>query len=165
MSRLNQWQYIVSKTLEMIRNNDMLLRYACNDTDAPYDVEAPAWSEIFLKNVFPMPKEPYSVSTQKTFINVYMSNTYPYEKNPYYHEDYIYVEVASHIETWPLKNGEVRPYTMCSMIDDMFENFNIPDMSIQKVLLDNVSVIKFGDMFYGYRMVYKVSNIGGMNCG
>ena len=165
MARLRQWQVIVNKVLEKIRNNDLLLRLACNEDNNPYEKEAPKWPDILMKNVFPMPKEPYSVSEQKSFINVYISETVPYENNPYYHEDYLFVEVGCHIETWLLDNGEIRPYTMCAMIDEMLDNFSINDMSVNKVVPEQYKVLKFGDMFYGYRMTYKLSNIGAMNCG
>ncbi len=165
MARLRQWQSIVNKTLEMIRNNDKVLQYISNSSDEPYNIPVPKWEDVLMKNVFPMPKEPGSVSTEKTFINVYMYGTDIVPENPYYHDDYLYVEVGCHIETWMLKNGEIRPYTICALIDEMFDRFDIPDMSIQKVLPSTYKVLKFGDMFYGYRMKYKCTNIGSMNCG
>ena len=33
MARLRQWQSIVNKTLEMIRNNDKVLQYISNSSD------------------------------------------------------------------------------------------------------------------------------------
>lgn len=75
MARLRQWQSIVNKTLEMIRNNDKVLQYISNSSDEPYNIPAPKWEDVLMKNVFPMPKEPGSVSTEKTFINVYMCGT------------------------------------------------------------------------------------------
>lgn len=164
MARLRQWQSIVNKVLECIRNNDMVLRLISNDSEKAYEIPAPPWNKVLMKNVFPMPKEPLSVSTQKQFINVYMARTTPSFEKPYYHEDYLYVEVGCHIETWMMANGEIRPYTICALLDEMFDNFSIPDMSIQKVLPFDYSVLKFGDMFYGYRMIYKMTNIGSMNC-
>lgn len=164
MARLEQWQSIVNKVLEMIRGNENLLKLVCNSTPEPYDDAPPKWEDIIMKNVFPCPKEPDAVWSQKSFINVYISQTDMAYTNPYYHTDYLYIEVGCHIETWMLKNGEIRPYTMCSLIDRMFDRINIPDMSIQTVLPFRFKVIKYGDMFYGYRMIYKMTNNGTMNC-
>ena len=63
MARLRQWQSIVNKTLEMIRNNDKVLQYISNSSDEPYNIPVPKWEDVLMKNVFPMPKEPGSVST------------------------------------------------------------------------------------------------------
>lgn len=164
MARLRQWQTIVNKVLEEIRKNDELLKLVSDYSPEPYKAKVPKWENVLMKNVFPCPKEPGAVETQKSFINVYMSQTDITFENPYYHSDYLYVEVGCHIETWMLKNGEIRPYTMCALIDEMFDNFSIPDMSIQKIIPYRFKVIKFGDMFYGYRMIYRMTNIGSMNC-
>lgn len=160
-----QWQVIVNKVFESIKSNTQLLQLVCNSSPNPYADNPPSWNEIVLKNIYPMPKEPDSVSDQKSFINIYMGNVAYADENPYYHVDRLYVEVGCHLDVWMMDNGEIRPYSMCDLIDEMFDNLNIPDMSIQKVLPDSASVIRFGDMFYGYRIVYKMTNIGGMKCG
>lgn len=165
MAYYRQWNNIVGKVFELIRNNDTLLKYIGNASDAPYDEPTRKWSDLFLKNVFPAPREAGSVSTQKAFVNVYMGYSQPYKENPYYSEDFLYVEVGCHLDCWPLENGEVRPYTVCSMIDAMIDNKSIGDMSIKKVVPENTKVLRFGDMFYGYRMIYSLSNTGGVNCG
>lgn len=164
MGHYAEWQSIVNKVLEFIRNNEPLIKLATNSSSNPYSLEAPDWNDVLMKNVFPMPKEPGSVSTEKTFINVYMYKGVMTENNPSYRNDYLFIEVGCHIETWLLDNGEIRPYTMCDLIDEMLDNKSINDMSIQKVLPYSNTALKFGDMFYGYRMMYKLTNIGGMKC-
>ena len=72
MAYYKQWNSIVNKVFELIRNNDKLLRYISNAAPNPYDEVASSWSDIYLKNVFPMPREADSVGDQKTFVNVYM---------------------------------------------------------------------------------------------
>ena len=165
MAYYKQWNSIVNKVFELIRNNETLLKYINNASSSPYDEQVPKWSDVFLKNVFPMPREADSVGTQKTFVNVYMGYSNPYEDNPYYSEDFLYIEVGCYLECWPLDNGEIRPYSVCSMIDAMIDNKSIGDMSMKKVVPESVKALRFGDMYYGYRMIYSLSNMGGVNCG
>lgn len=165
MGHYAEWQVIVNKVLELIRNNEPLLKLVSNYGPSPYNTEAPSWENIIMKNVFPMPKEPDAVHTEKTFINVYMYRGVMLEDNPSFRNDYLFIEVGCHIETWKLDNGEIRPYTMCDLIDEMLDNQYINDMSIQKVLPIENKALKFGDMFYGYRMMYKLTNVGGISCG
>jgi len=164
MAYLRHWQDIVDKMLEKVRKHDNLLRLVANSTPEPYEAPVPKWEDVLMKNVFPCPKEPNSVDTQKSFINIYMGQTDIVPENPYYHEDLLYIEVDCHLETWLLKNGEIRPYSMCSILDQMVDNLYVPDMSIQKVIPSKFRVVKFSDMFYGYRLVYKLTNIGSMKC-
>ena len=165
MAYYKQWNSIVNKVFELIRNNDKLLRYIGNAAPNPYDEVANSWSDIYLKNVFPMPREADSVGDQKTFVNVYMGYSNPPEGNPYFSEDFLYIEVGCYLDCWPLENGEVRPYSICSMIDAMIDNKTIGDMSIKKATPLSTKVIRFGDMYYGYRMIYSLSNMGGVDCG
>lgn len=160
-----EWQQIVNKVLELIRGNNQLLKILCNSSNTPYEQDPPSWDKIILKNVFPMPKEPDSVDEQKSFINVYMYNSSIKDDNPYFFEDLLCVEVGSHLEIWMLENGEIRPYSIVNLIGSMINNKSIPDLSIQKVIPEITKVLKFGDMFYGYRMFFKLTNAGGINCG
>ena len=165
MANYSEWQQIVNKILELVRNNNQLLKLLCNYNGNPYEKNPPSWDKIILKNVFPMPKEPTSVDEQKTFLNVYMYDSSIKDENPYFFEDILCVEVGCNLETWMLENGEIRPYTIVSMVGSMVNNKSIPDLSIQKVIPELTKVIKFGDMFYGYRMFFKLTNSGGISCG
>ena len=46
----------------------------------------------------------------------------------------------------------------------MLNNKNISNISIQKVLNGGVKILKFGDMYYGYKLTYKMSNTGALGC-
>ena len=165
MAYYKQWNTIVNKVFELIRNNETLLKYIGNASSAPYDEETPKWSKVFLHNVFPMPRDSDSVGTQKTIVNVYMGYSNPPENNPYFSEDFLYIEVGVHLDCWMLDDGEIRPYSVCSMIDSMIDNKSIGDMSIKKVTPETTKALRFGDMYYGYRMIYSLSNMGGVDCG
>ena len=52
MAYYKQWNPIVNKVFELIRNNDKLLRYISNAAPNPYDEVASNWSDIFLKTFF-----------------------------------------------------------------------------------------------------------------
>lgn len=164
MSYFEEWEQIVTKSLELIRTNDELLKYACNSSGDPLSEPTPQWSEILMNHVFPMPKDPESVGTQKEFINVYMSTSTPYEGNPFFRMDYLNIEVVCHLETWMLDNGRIRPYIMCNLIDEMLNYRTIGEISIQKVMGMGAKCIKFGDLFYGYKLVYRLSNASAIDC-
>lgn len=164
MAHYAEWNDIVNKVLELIRSNKQLMQLVSNSSSNPYSKDPPKWEDILMKYVFPLPKEPGSVSTEKTFINVYMYKGEMVENNPSYRNDYLFIEVGCHIETWKLDGGEIRPYIMCDLIDEMFDNKYINDMSMHNILSKSNTALKFGDMFYGYRMMYKLTNIGGMYC-
>ena len=165
MSYFAEWEQITNKTLELVRKNDELLRYLCNSDGSPESNGAPAWKDIIMKYVFPVPKDPLSVGEQKAFLNVYISSSYPYENNPFFRVDYLNVEVGCHLETWFLDSGRIRPYVICNLIDEMLNWKDSPTMSIQKPMNFGAKVLKFGDMFYGYKMVYRMSNASALDCG
>lgn len=166
MGHYAEWQQIVTKVLELISKNEKLLKLAYDSSDNPYAITTPSWKNVLMRNVFPMPKEPDSVSDQKSFINVYMYRAdFTDEISPYFRGDFLCIEVGSHLNSWMLKDGEIRPYTMLNLIDEMLGNKKIESMSIQKVLPQTTKVLKFGDMFYGYRTFYYLTNTGGVNCG
>lgn len=164
MSYFAEWEPIVTKCLEFIRTNDELLHYVCNSSGKPLEESIPDWHDIIMKNVFPMPKDPDSVGTEKSFINVYMNTSNPYPSNPYFREDYLTVEVACHLETWMMDDGRVRPYVMCNLIDEMLNYKNLGSISIMKVYGVGAKCVRFGSLFYGYRMVYKLSNPAAIDC-
>lgn len=165
LSYFSEWEQIITKTFEFIKSEDALLRLICNNEPDPYASVAPSWKDIIMNNIFPMPKDPDSVGKEKTFVNIYIGKTNIYDENPYYHENYMYIDVGCHLNLWPLSNGGFRPYRICSLIDKMMDNKSIGSISIQKVIPVDVKVIRFGDMYFGYRLIYKLSNTGGMSCG
>lgn len=164
MAYYAEWEDIVTKVLELIRNNDELLHYACNSSGDPISEPIPEWSKILMNHVFPVPKDPESVGTQKAFINVFMNTADPYYKNPFYRQDYLNIEVVCHLETWMMDNGRIRPYVMINLIDEMLNNKNLGEISIMKVYGLGAKCVKFGDMFYGYKLIYKLSNPGAVDC-
>lgn len=164
MSYFAEWEGIVTKTLELIKGNEELLQYTANSSGDPTSAPPPEWENIIMKSVFPVPKDPESVGTQKSFINVYMNTSTPYVNNPFFREDYLNIEVVCHLETWMLDNGRIRPYVMCNLIDEMLSYRNLGDISIQKVYGLGAKCTRFGDMFYGYKMVYKLSNPEAIDC-
>lgn len=165
MSYFSEWEQITSKVLELVRKNNELLQYICNPSEEPQSAPPPQWENIIMKNVFPVPKDPASIGEQKDFINVYISSSYPYEDNPFFRIDYLNIEVVCHLETWLVKGGRIRPYIICNLIDEMLNYKQHPELSIQKPMNYGAKVAKFGDMFYGYKMVYRLSNASAIECG
>jgi len=166
MSYFVEWEDITNKVFELIRGNTTLLKLLCDDSKNPYSSATPRWEDVIMTRLFPVPKDPLSVGEQKTFINVYIDCSYPYDKNrnQFFREDYLVIEVGCHLETWILNSGQIKPYRMCNLIDEMLSYKQISTISMQKIINAGTKVIKFGDMFYGYKMIYKLSNTGVTNC-
>lgn len=164
VSYFAEWEKITNKVFELVKNNEPLMKYICNPSQYPLNDDTPVWKDVFMKNFFPMPKDPLSISDQKCFLNIYINSAYPYEENPYFRQDYLNIDVGCHLETWPVENGRIRPYIICDFIDEMLNNKNISNISIQKVLNGGVKILKFGDMYYGYKLTYKMSNTGALGC-
>lgn len=164
-SYFTEWEQIVTRVFELVKGNELLLRYLCNDDPEPEKTPAPDWlTGVFMKRVLPVPKDPDTVSTQKSFINIYVNSTYPIEGNPYYRIDYLNIDVVCNLDIWALENGRMRPYVICDLLDEMLNFKNMPELSIQKVLNIGAKVTKFGDMFYGYKVAYKLTNAGAISC-
>lgn len=155
---------VINKVLEMIWKDEKLLKLVA------YPNNSIKKEDLFLKNIFPIPRGFDSVNEQKSFINVYCDSFYPYEGNSGFRGTYLCFDVVSHLNIWADKeNSIIRPYEMCAEIDRMLNNQsndNTRQISINPPYFAEGKVYRYGEFFYGYKLKYHISadsNVGGKN--
>ena len=164
MGFFSEWEEIINKVLETVKNNDNILKLVTDFTENPLSSTVPEWKDVIMNGIYPMPKDPDTKTEQKAYLNVYMEKGVTNKKNSGFRDDYLVIEVVCHLDVWMMSNG-IRPYKMASYIDDMFNGKYIGDMSMNNVYLNFANVTKFSEFFYGYRIMYELSNNGNIECG
>lgn len=120
---------------------------------------------LMLRNIFPLPKSPESVKEQISILNVYFLNSKNYSKNTGFRPVYLVFDIMCHLDIWMLNNNQIRPLSICSKIDEMFNNVVIQQVSDAAIFWDGLDMYKFSDYYYGYRLTYKISESSNMGCG
>ncbi len=115
-----------------------------------------------MKNLFPMPKMPDVQSDRKAIVSYYFMNGKPQRRNTGFRNVYLCFDVICHLDSWLIKDG-IRPYSICAILDRMFNGQFIGELSGNDVFSADFTHMRYGDYFYGYRLIYqlgKESNVG-----
>ena len=118
---------------------------------------------LLMKNIFPLPKSPNSEKDQKAIVNVYFYESEPYQKNSGFRKVYLVLDVMCHLDVWMIDNG-LRPYSISSKIDALFNNKLVPELSINSMYFEHWGQKRYSDYFYGYHLTYRLSNDSNVGC-
>jgi len=169
MGFFSEYNDIINKVIELLYNDQSLMRYLMYDSDNPLEnnTEQPdiVGSSVVFDRLLPFPKSTNGVNKKGSFINVYMGSAQPQRTNSKYRDDTIHIDIICHLDIWKIINGNIRPYSMLNLIDKKFNNEFIENVSsLQSIYLLASSYRQFSEDFYGYTITYRVSNNSNIRC-
>ena len=120
-------------------------------------------NELYMKNIFPMPKKP-DASLEKTgYITVVLSGGYETEVNTGYKRVNLLIDIIYHLDVWNIKGG-YRPYKVMHEIDKML-NDKITDLPIvNKPFLRGFQPRDYSNYFYGFQVIYELLVNSNVTC-
>lgn len=113
-------------------------------------------NDLYMKNIFPMPKMP-DASLEKTgYITVVLGGGYEPELNTGYRKVNLLIDIIYHLNVWNIKGG-YRPYKVMYEIDSMLNN-KLTDLPItNKPFLRGFQPRDYSNYFYGFQLMYELS--------
>lgn len=121
-------------------------------------------SVLLMQNIYPLPKNPNVIKDEMSLVNVYFSNSVPHTQGSIMKKSDLVFDVMCHLNIW-MCGGGLRPYYMCSEIDKLFNNKYISSVSANKIYFNKLSIYQYSDLFYGYRLVYHISDNSNISDG
>lgn len=156
MAYFDDLNRVVNKVMEMmLKNKDLLEILVYPEPSTKMERE-----DVLMKNIFPMPRSYEATKDEKSFINVYIDSSYPYEENRGFNHMALCFDVVSHLSIWSDGNSNIRPYQLCSEIDKMLnnqKNDDVREISINPPQLFEMRIYRYGEVFYGYKLKYHIS--------
>lgn len=151
---------IINKVMENISKNQRLLRLLYyTDEYNPFDnsLADVKYSNILMKNLFPLPKVPDAQTETKALLTVVIGDSARGKINSSFRTEFLHFGVIVHIDSWMIKGG-LRALYILEELDNMFNGVYIPEVSMTDVLFEVSKPNKFSDNFYGYWLKYKLTN-------
>jgi hypothetical protein len=151
-------------SIQMILANQNLCKYLYYADSNPISQTTISDTSILLmNNLYPLPKIPNAETGKISIVNVYFPSLKTGKKNPGFRKDVLCFDVMCHLDTWMIDEG-IRPYSICREIDKMFNDKQISALSINRVYFDSANIRQYSDYFYGYYMVYELTNPSNVGC-
>ena len=146
------------KLLHYYEKNDNSI---CDPLSKPY-VEG-VTNDLFMKNIFPMPKSPNASTKKEAYVTVVLSGGYEAEENTGFRRVNLLIDIICHLDTWIIKGG-FRPYSIMHEIDKMLNN-QITDLPIvNKPYLRGFQPRDYSNYFYGFQVIYELSINSNIAC-
>ena len=123
--------------------------------------------ELMFRNLFPLPKNPESIKEQRALLNVYFLDSQNYKINKGFRYIYLAFDIMCHLEVWMIFDGvdsAIRPYYISNKIDEIFNNTVIEQVSDAAIFFEEWKPVRFSDYYYGYRLIYKISESSDIGC-
>ena len=154
LGNVKELNSLINKVIELIRSDMDLCKYIKYDTEYPLEEADFKTSELIKTKIFPLPKIPDAKSEASTYINTYIRNYIPSRKNRSFSVIAINIDIMSHLDLWML-DGEIRPYTIASKIDELMKS-TVFDEAYSQTELDVMDWKVFSDNYHGYRLTYEL---------
>jgi len=138
-----------------------LLYYGEPDWASKADISATP--TLKFTHLFPLPKIPTSENEKKSMLNFYFIDSKPQSRNPGFRNVVLCFDVICHIDIWQINEG-IRPYAISNRIDRMFNGQFYENLGIGDVSFDSWVNMRYGDYYYGYRLLYKVGKDSHVGC-
>ena len=146
---------IVFKIIELITCDNDLCKYIKYPSMIPTDEPDFDTSEIVNTHIHPMPKIPKTADNACTFLNIYVDDYLPSNRNRGFCGVVIEIDVLCHLDLWRLDGG-VRPYRISQMLKKLIESSNIDEAFSLNELLE-MKKHPFSDSYHGYKMFFGLS--------
>ena len=160
MAYFGELSTITSKLIDLILKNQDLCKLIYYNEPNPLSQPtiSSTRSALLLKQLFPMPKKAPAETEQTTIVNVHLMRAELTDKNKGFADEYVAIDVMTHLEKWMIDDGKIRTYEIVNRIDNMLNNQYLSGYSMNYILLTDIKEIMYSDYFYGYRLVYKFTN-------
>jgi hypothetical protein len=156
---LNSSIFLIRDMLLANQNLCKLLYY--NERDPLSQPTISNTKVLDMENLFPMPKMPDIETKKQSILDYYFNISEPWTENPFFRKTYLTFDIIIHLDLWLIKDA-LRPYSILNEIDEMFNNKYINDLSGKNIYANDAKVLKYSDMFYGYHMIYDLTNTSGI---
>jgi hypothetical protein len=114
-------------------------------------------SSLLFDRIFPIPKVPQAIETQKTIVTVTFSNAVL--DNTEKMKDYkLIIAIISHIDIWRI-NGNIRPFVIANEIDSILNEKRGTRLTTGSVIFDSWIYREWNEKFCGYYLTYNLKNI------
>jgi len=154
----------INLVTEMILNNVDLCKLIGYDNNDPLsNPPIPITRDLLMDRVFPLPKDPAAIVDKKSIINAYFYMSEPYHVNSGFRKIELRFDIMSHIDLWMIDGG-IRTYSMSNYIDEMFNNVIIAQLSGKAVYFKGWKAVKYSEFYYGYHLVYELSDNSNVGC-
>ena len=136
-----------------------------NPSDYIYSPEKPSPSDTRGFRLFPIPKIPNVEEQKKTFVSCYVVQTDAAGgNNPFFSDYNLCFDIISHIDTWCIAGGIIRPLRIADGINDIFVQKQ-SENSMKKLYPIRNTYIQWNNLFCGYRLIYSATNFNKSLCG
>jgi hypothetical protein len=164
MANYKNYNENIMKIIGMVLDNQVLCKYLYVDTESPQSsTPITNTSELIMKRIFPLPKTVEAITDKMSILNIYFPTSEKYKVNSGFKEVILYFDIMSHLDIWMIDEG-IRVYSIMNEIDKMFNNIYISKLSMNRILFEKDSIMKFSDYFYGYRLCYRLSQSSNVGC-
>lgn len=148
-----------------LSQNDDFKKLVWYTTPDALQLETPliGLGDLMLKNLFPVPKiHPASEGEPKTYVCIHLNRiSKAGSNNVYQYNADLIVDVVSHIESWILDEGKIRPYRLYNIIDEVICNTKIESIRGNLVPSTPMGEIDYSNNYFGYRMTYRFTDSSG----
>jgi hypothetical protein len=158
MAYFNELSNVINKMIEIILSDQELCKLIYYSEYNPLNQPTITDSSILLfDKIFPFPKQPGLQQEKGSLINTYFLSSKPWSGNSGFKKELVCVDILCHLDNWKIENG-IRPYEISKRLDFLFNNKNIKEISNNRVYFDSWTNIRYSDYFYGFRLVYMITN-------
>lgn len=166
MAYFGELSNVASKIIDLILKNQELCKLIYYNQSNPLSQATitNTRSSLLLKQIFPMPKKAPAETEETTIVNVHLYKSELTNRNKGFADEYIAIDIMTHLNKWLIDDGQIRVYEIVNRIDEMLNNKYLAGYSMNYVLLTDVKEMMYSDYFYGYRLVYKFTNNSNANC-
>lgn len=113
-------------------------------------------SDIYMKNIFPMPKIPDAQTKKEAFLLVTFNGGYEPEYNKGFRSVELLIDIPVNLKVWHIKNG-YRLYSIMHEVDKVLNNV-LTDLPIEnKPYLVGFQPRDYSFEFYGVQMRYRLT--------
>jgi hypothetical protein len=164
MSYFKELNAGINKIIEIILNNQDICKLLFYDEYNPLSLpNISNTRSLLMDRVFPLMKNPDSETEQKTILDIYYYSSEPWDKNSGFRQTYICFDIICHLDLWMIESG-IRPYSILNEIDMMFNNKKIPILSHNNIWFESCKASRYSDYFYGFHIIYKLTNNSNVGC-
>lgn len=165
MAFFSELETAVMKAVQLLLQDQTLckLLYYTDSKDPLAQPDITDTSILLNKNIFPLPKDSKSVDQTHAFINVYYPKITQWKTGRGFNKPFLRFDVVCHVDSWLIDNG-IRTYAIMSEVDKIFNDKNIQELSNQKIWFDSATCMMYSDYFYGFSMIYMLTQDGNVGC-
>lgn len=111
-------------------------------------------SILLLNNIYPIPIDPNIEDEPKSIITIVLDDSSLAKNNIGYKTSKIVFNILCHLDLWLLDDTKIRPYSVLSEIDTLFNQQRIA--TIGKLEFERCRWIASNVKWHGYQVSYKV---------